>query len=110
MTDWQAIRELERELEQSDPDGIWLIHLASLLTSATPAVTRATPAIAAECVINGTHRFATDAEVAEHQEVLEITERFLDARRCRREASQGTAPPTLITIQPWERKNGTTKD
>ena len=76
---WQRIKSLREELAAKHPDGVWLTMIDH-----PQAVTRAYAPIAARCIVDGTHRISTDAEVKQFQASMDAARDKINAQELSR--------------------------
>lgn len=82
---WRDVRELEQNL----PESVWLANAKDAVAS---VVTQAPAAVAARLLRKGTHRRATDEEVAAHQA------REREAKRAAREEALRRKGTSLVVV------------
>ena len=74
---WGDVRETRERLESSHPDGVvWL----KINRGNVPTCVSCSPATAAPCLVNGTHREASQTDLEAHRLYMDIVNRRSAAR------------------------------
>lgn len=77
---WARVREQREELEREHPKGMWL-HSTD---DDVPLCVHCQPDVAARCLVDGTHRRATDDDLARHRLHQNAASRVAAARAHKR--------------------------
>jgi hypothetical protein len=97
---FKRIRDLAAELEASHPDGCVFIASVENPDMGMPAgkLWRSQPRLAAECIVNGTHRLAEPDAIASFLKQDELAGRALQARQSTLNRINKLSPKTSVAI------------